>query len=353
MVAIGKIEEAKKMEIGQKIKTLRANKGITQETLAENLGVSYQAVSRWENSITMPDIQLLPKISIYFGVTIDELFEFTRESHLERIENMLEEKSMLNVEEFNNAENYLSELLKKNFKDGKAYELLAELYRHKADGEYKIAGNYAKQALLHTPLSKDAHCVLRGALNGVICDWNIANHHEIIDYYYDFVEKNKNDWHGYLYLLDNLIADHRLSEAWNVLKKYEKVHPGYLCYLYKGNILEAENNLDEAFKIWNKMIEEYADNFLAWFSKADHMARLCLYDEAICNFEKSMELQPSPRMWDALQAIAHIYEIEGKYEEAIDTYKNIIKLLNDEWNIHFGVEIDYHKREIERLKQKS
>lgn len=341
------------MEIGERIKMLRSNKGVTQEILAENLGVSYQAVSRWENNITMPDIQLLPKISIYFGVTIDELFEFTRESHFQRIENMLEEKSMLSAEEFNSAERYLSNLLKKNLKDGKVYELLAELYSHKAAGEYEIAANYAKHALQYTPLSKTAHCVLREALNGVICDWNIANHHELIDYYYDFVKKNKNDWHGYLYLMDNLIADHRLTEALDVLKKYEKVNPGYLCYVYKANILEAEGNFDEALKILNSMIEEYADNFLAWFSRADYMARLCLYDEALSDYKKSMELEPSPRMFDGFQAIAHIYEIQGKYEEAIDTYKNIIKLLNDEWNIQFGAQIDYQNKEIERLKQKA
>ena len=62
------------MELGKKIKQLRLNKGVTQETLANALGVTYQAVSRWENETTMPDISLLPQISVFFGVSIDELF---------------------------------------------------------------------------------------------------------------------------------------------------------------------------------------------------------------------------------------------------------------------------------------
>lgn len=56
------------------IRTLRKNKGLTQEQLAERLGVSYQAVSKWENELTCPDIALVPLIAEVFRVSIDELF---------------------------------------------------------------------------------------------------------------------------------------------------------------------------------------------------------------------------------------------------------------------------------------
>ncbi|MGN1316793.1 MAG: helix-turn-helix domain-containing protein [Acutalibacteraceae bacterium] len=59
------------MELGKKIKQLRTNKGVTQEALANALGVTCQAVSRWKNETTMPDISLLPQISVFFGVSID------------------------------------------------------------------------------------------------------------------------------------------------------------------------------------------------------------------------------------------------------------------------------------------
>ena len=56
------------LEIGKKIKYLRKGKGITQEVLANYLGVTTQAVSKWENESTAPDIALLPNISIYLVV---------------------------------------------------------------------------------------------------------------------------------------------------------------------------------------------------------------------------------------------------------------------------------------------
>lgn len=62
------------MNIGSNIKKLRKQKNLTQEQVAQILGVSYQAVSRWENNANTPDIALLPQIALIFGVSIDTLF---------------------------------------------------------------------------------------------------------------------------------------------------------------------------------------------------------------------------------------------------------------------------------------
>ncbi|MBE5810548.1 MAG: helix-turn-helix transcriptional regulator [Clostridiales bacterium] len=62
------------MKIGENIRALRQRKGLTQEQVAQQLGVSYQAVSKWENEANTPDIGLLPGIAALFGVSIDALF---------------------------------------------------------------------------------------------------------------------------------------------------------------------------------------------------------------------------------------------------------------------------------------
>ncbi|MBQ1233076.1 MAG: helix-turn-helix domain-containing protein [Clostridia bacterium] len=64
------------IKIGEKIKTLRKQKNISQEVFAGYLGVSFQAVSKWENGLTMPDVALIPAIASFFGVSTDELFDF-------------------------------------------------------------------------------------------------------------------------------------------------------------------------------------------------------------------------------------------------------------------------------------
>ena len=54
-----------------KVAELRKRKGIGQQELAEVLGITYQAVSKWETGITMPDIMLLPVMAEYFEVSVD------------------------------------------------------------------------------------------------------------------------------------------------------------------------------------------------------------------------------------------------------------------------------------------
>ena len=59
--------------LGNRIAMLRRKKDLKQDDLAEMLGVSPQAVSKWENDQSCPDISLLPKLSQILGVTVDEL----------------------------------------------------------------------------------------------------------------------------------------------------------------------------------------------------------------------------------------------------------------------------------------
>ena len=63
------------LKIGEKIKELRKAQDITQDKLADYLKISYQAVSKWEKGVALPDITLLPKLANFFGVSADELLD--------------------------------------------------------------------------------------------------------------------------------------------------------------------------------------------------------------------------------------------------------------------------------------
>lgn len=76
--------------IGENIKRLRTQKGITQETLADFLGVTFQSVSRWERGEGYPDITLLPSISSFFSVSVDDLLGTDKGKREEKAERYLE-----------------------------------------------------------------------------------------------------------------------------------------------------------------------------------------------------------------------------------------------------------------------
>lgn len=68
-------------------KTMRKQRNLTQEQIAETLGVSCQAVSKWETNSSYPDISLLPIIADYFGVSVDYLIGHDTSKQLEEIDN--------------------------------------------------------------------------------------------------------------------------------------------------------------------------------------------------------------------------------------------------------------------------
>ncbi len=79
------------LKLGENLKKYRTNRELTQEQLADVLGVSAQAVSRWENGSTYPDIMLLPTIASYFDISVDEIIGFDTTRKEERIKTILKE----------------------------------------------------------------------------------------------------------------------------------------------------------------------------------------------------------------------------------------------------------------------
>lgn len=99
------------MKIGIKIRELRQQAGISQEILARALSMTPQAVSRWENGTTAPDISLLPAIANYFGVSIDALFSYDTTLVQREIEEFFDQYYALLQKSEEDAQKLLQEML--------------------------------------------------------------------------------------------------------------------------------------------------------------------------------------------------------------------------------------------------
>ena len=74
----------KKQTMGEMIAALRKEKGMTQLELAQKMGVTDKAVSKWERDLSCPDVSSLPRLAEVFGISVDELMQVKSESKEEK-----------------------------------------------------------------------------------------------------------------------------------------------------------------------------------------------------------------------------------------------------------------------------
>lgn len=340
------------MEIGNKIKALRQQKGITQEALAAELKVSSQAVSKWECAASMPDVMLLPEIAVYFGVTVDELFSLPENKELERIQNMIWDERLISPERFSQAERRLQGYIADGHKKGDCYDLLAQLYNHQSDQLRKKAAEFAKAAMEEDSDNRNALSELNNALGGYIPDWNVRNHSELISWLKDFCVRHPDKWRPYLWLMDNLMDDKRFDEAEQTLDGFSKVNDSYRVAFYRGLISYRRGDKEDAVVTWVQMEQDFPNEWLVYFSLADIAAEEGRYDDAIRLYRKGSELQEKPRFVDYLESIANIEELRGNPVAAIAAYEEELEIFDREWHFTTGETADVVRRKIEQLKGK-
>ena len=112
------------MKIGEKIKVLRKAKGISQDALARALGVTFQAVSKWETNTTTPDVGMIPAIANFFGVTIDDLFDYHIYENEQKIDAICREAARYRLNDPARAEDILREGLRQFPADEKLLTVL-------------------------------------------------------------------------------------------------------------------------------------------------------------------------------------------------------------------------------------
>ena len=336
--------------IGKRIKSLRLSASMTQEELASRLGVSAQAVSKWESGVNMPDILLLPELSVIFGIRIDDLFDLTDEKRFERIDNMIWNTRHISEEEYKRQERYLLDCRGKRELADRAGLLLAQLYIRRSNDLRALAKPLAREALIRMPGTKDAHNAIFDAENGAYQDWNCINHRELIDFYKEVTEVHPEDIRNYFWLLDLLIADCRTVEAREYAERMKRVEHSYHYEMYMGHIYRIEGNLPAAMDWWHRMTAHSPEKSQVWHEMGSIHAKLGRYDEAVEYYKKAMPLRRKPRWTDCEDAISQIYEIQGDIAGAIEMQKAMRAVILEDWTTE-GEIVDSVDREIERLQK--
>ena len=339
------------ISIGKQIRTLRQRKGVTQEALAEVLGVSAQAVSKWENSVTTPDIELLPKLAIYFGVKIDELFQIPKEEEYERIQNIIWDFASVREEEVAGIEQFLKEALLEDPYDAEAAALLAGIYNWQAARAHKKAAACAKEGLEKNPDYRSLHVQLLEAQGGIVGDDYWDNHHEVIQYYKTFLQKNPDNQFALRTLLDNLIADHRYKEADKLLAEARKKGDKVAYLTYEGYIHLGRGDVDRAIGCFDRAVELDPDDWVRWCFRGDLNSRLGRMEEAIADYWKCYEIQEKPRIVDGLLYLAQIYEQQGDAANEIRVWTMYLDNLREDYQTVSGPHVEEIRRRIAFLKK--
>ena len=87
------------MKLGKNVFQARKKKGLSQEAVAEKLGVSRQTISKWETDETLPDIRQAKKLAVLYGLTLDELIEF--DADVQEIQEVINKTTQETVDKIN------------------------------------------------------------------------------------------------------------------------------------------------------------------------------------------------------------------------------------------------------------
>ncbi|MGX8715368.1 MAG: helix-turn-helix domain-containing protein [Lachnospiraceae bacterium] len=336
--------------MGKEIHRLRNSRGITQEALAEALNVTAQTVSKWERGTSMPDVQMLPEIAVYFGVTIDQLFAMDPDKQMERIENQIYSKGLMDAAEVRQMEQQLHSFAENPQHKGQAELVLAKLYNHQAEQYHLLAVKYGKEAVEMTGGDRDAISELANAWGSYMSDWNLRNHHDLIEWFKAYCHRNPDNRAALMWLLDNLIDDRRLEEADQYLGKLERMDHTYRTPMYRFMIAQAAGEREEA-ESWLHKLETMENQDWSWaVTLGEIYTQQQEYAKAIDWFRKGQDMQPSPKYTDSAESIAHICQIQGDKAGAIAAYREELRLLREDWGIISGETYEAVERNIQKLQ---
>ena len=292
------------------LKTLRAEKGLTQEQVAERLNVSSQAVSRWECGTGTPDIMLLPEIARMYCVTIDDLYKEKTEGY----ENFAQRLAALyehtrKPEDFLIAEQEFRGMMEKGTcspEDIRIYGILHQyMMNYCKDAAIRLFDKVLREA------KKEDEVYARTKSQKIAMMAGIGCGKEMIDEQLEVIERGSRNPMDYGHLLLACLETGKYELAYEWLEKSIALFPeDWMLLVYGGAICEQLGKIEEAFAYWNKALkveEGYVDP---------------LYAKAECH-EKLGEKEKARECWEEIVKRLADMGLTYETERAKDAIKRL------------------------------
>ncbi len=331
------------LKLGATIKKLRTERGFTQEELANKIGVSFQAVSKWETNTTTPDIAIIPQLALFFGVSIDSLFSMNKDDYMERISNMIRDEHTISHENFIWAERYLKGVICDESQNNEARILLVELYEHRVNRDTLNSGKLCEEGLMIDPNDMALHG------NLIRVRQKRGEEDRLINFYDSLANKFPNND----IVKEKLIGIYINNGKYETAREYITSSPNKVMYdLFLGDIEMLIGNSSAALTIWESAVEKNGDDYRIIFEAAERFNKYGYFEKAISLYERSYEKAPAPKELDSVYARAFLFTKLERNSEATAMWNLIIKSLSNDYGIRSGESIEWARREICNLSSK-
>lgn len=311
------------MRIGDKIRQLRQENHMTQETLARRLNISAQAVSKWEQNVTAPDISLLAEIADCFQITTDELLGAGRyktasgyKTYRARLAAVYEEGGT--EEDFEKAAAAYEDVLLRGEPSAEDYMMYGYLYNVRVRRDMEMAMRYYEKALAAGAETRDA-CWFKThqQITLLLCMQRRGD--EAVTRWKDWLAQEPDNVQALLSVIWALLHADRAKEALPYMEQAERLAPEDPYVLYAiGDVLGGDKGLGR-------------------------------YEEAIGYWDRALALRDD--FADCFYSKAYAYEQLGQYEKAIEVYQQLCRWL-EQRGFDLGVEAQYPEERIRALMEK-
>ncbi len=301
-----------KLNIGPNIRKYRKEKGMTQEQLAEYLGVSSQAVSRWESGTTYPDLELIPVLSNLFGVSIDVLFDLKEHQKEQAAMEALTELAKLSYEKEPNAE--------------KAIKLIRDIRQNyigcQCFWNFWISVN--RRIYRHEAILPEVRLTFEAIMAG---NYHMYKKINAIDWFSQIEDEEHIES-----FLNEYATETDMSKKTLLYTRYRALGQTKKADIYRQDILY--NHIDQLVgnsKLWLQKEEPY-DPMQA--KASTEMCIRLLHDFCMCIPDENhpisgngeMDLWVEPRLWMGMHA-AGFAAYSGEHEKAFLILEDTISLL--------------------------